>query len=129
MTSSSNQKYRQRREAWKQQALRTWEILTEEAPHGTICYKEFSEKLLGRSAPRACSKPLGLVLDFCRSVGLPPLSAVVVSKKSRRPSNLAPYNPASVSDEIKQVLAADWNKPELARIDDLSHWIDQKYGL
>jgi len=75
-------------EEWR--AFHAWPILTELAARGdggTITYTELAGELGHGAMPRTLGCMLDLIGGYCHRNGLPPLTRLVVSATTRRPSD------------------------------------------
>jgi hypothetical protein len=87
--------------------IQAWLILVGKARNRqTITYGDLSELMLKKRAPRSKAMRLGYLFAYCKDRGLPPLPAIVVTKKIGQPAPDAPYT-NSVKD-INDVFRFDW---------------------
>ena len=92
-------------------AADSWKILVESAKNRqTVTYGELSDSL-GRSVVRGIGKILDHAGWYCRDKDLPPLTSIVVNKKTKRPGPgweiITPNVDLQVAQE--KVFAYDWS--------------------
>jgi len=89
-------------------AYKTWNILTELAPHSRpTTYEELATKL-GTHA-LAVRYVLSLIQDYCRDNGRPPLTILVINKQSQEPGEgFTAWGHENLQDGRTEVRNHDW---------------------
>jgi hypothetical protein len=96
-------------EKQREKAFLGWNYLVGVASEGgTVTYANLGAAI-GMSA-RSVTRPLGIIQDYCREAGLPPLTSLVVRSTSRRPGSGLQVEPGDVPQEQARVRAFHWDE-------------------
>jgi len=96
--------------------IQAWLILIGKAHNRqTVTYGELSKLMRGKNAPPLGRRAgqwkgmrLGQLFTYCKERRLPLLPVIVVTKKTGKPADLAPYNPPDTDEERERVFDFDW---------------------
>lgn len=96
--------------------IQAWLILIGKAHNRqTVTYAELTQLMRGKGAPSLGRRvgqwkglKLGHLWTYCKNRKFPLLPVIVVTKKTGKPADLAPYNPPDLDKERERVFEFNW---------------------
>jgi len=98
------------RKNWRVAAALVWPVLATAAKHhAKVTYGDLAPLI--PTSPRAVGRALNPIQDFCLDHGLPPLTAIVVAKATRRPGDgFIAAVPGGLEAAQRSVFSFDWSE-------------------
>jgi len=91
-----------------ERAQQVWQVLVSAAYNRQVLTYGILAKLIGMG-PGTLARPLGCVMNYCEKNGLPPLTVLVVRKRTGTPgSGLETVKPRHTDEQRERVFRHNW---------------------